>query len=155
MTKENEDIFLEKRFSMDNFRSHYGKPDRRTIYVPRKIGRTNPNYIRTDNFDFAKILDTVNKAADTVQKVGSSVSSAAANVQSATSNIKQSVQNVKSITAPSTQGPAITSQYPGYYNPQQVQSGNIMDFINRPQNSWLLYVVAAALIFFVYKTFKQ
>lgn len=155
MTKENEDVILEKKFRYENFTQHYSKPNRRTVYIRRKVGRKNPDVIKTENFDFAKLTDTIGKISDTVEKAGSVVK----NVQSTVQNVKdtvKTVQSIPSITAPSQYGPTITSQYPGYYNPQTpVYSDDVLGFFSYPENRWILYVVAAIIIFFLIKTFKK
>jgi hypothetical protein len=101
MTKENIDLAMEAMYGSDN---DYWKKARRKriVFIPKKIGRENPELIKTDSFDFAKLIDGINKVSEVTQNVSNiasnvsgTVSSVSGAVKNVTSNAQQIASNVK------------------------------------------------------------
>lgn len=100
MTKDSNDIMMENKFSSDNKRRNC-----RIVFVPKKLGRENPKAIVTENFDFSKIVETVQNVgkqvenvSNTVSNVSKSVSGAISNVKGTVSNAQQTVDKIQQIT---------------------------------------------------------
>ena len=92
MHKDNFDLIVEQKYGSDNNRRRIGM--RKLLYIPRKVGVSNPEVIISDgvilkkvgsiadpkdHFNLGGLLDkignTVDKVSNTVGKVGDSVSS--------------------------------------------------------------------------------
>ncbi len=63
-----------------------------TVLIPKVIGRENPMFIKTDEFDFAKTLETINTVASTVQQVSQTVQQVNAAVSTQNNTVKATVQ---------------------------------------------------------------
>lgn len=90
MTKDSNDLMMEEKFASNNKIKNC-----RIVYVPKKVGRENPLLINTENFDFAKVFDTIQKVGNQVEKVSNTVSNVSKNVSGVISNVKGTVSNAQ------------------------------------------------------------
>jgi methyl-accepting chemotaxis protein len=158
MTKEYKDLLMEQMYGSDNI-ARRG----RTVYIPKKIGRCNPDLIKTDSFDFAKIVDGISRASDTIGKVSDtvntvsntvkSVSTTVKNVASTAQDIRGTVNSIKS-NASSLAGNVYLSSVPQrtyipeqYAQPQQLQS----NAMGMTPNMMLIGGVLILLVVFMFK----
>lgn len=70
-----------------------------TVLVPKKVGRENPEFIVTDHFNLAKIVDTVNTIGSAVEKVGNAAEKVTAAISTVNNTVKATV-----VTPPSNTG---------------------------------------------------
>lgn len=107
MQKDNTDLKLEKRYLSNN---QYWKDTRkgRIVFIPKRIGRSNPKHIVTDNFDFSKIGEVITNAANTVNKVAKPVQEVATTVKNLVTTVKQTQTVLRQ--------PATTKQLPPTQN---------------------------------------
>ncbi len=76
------------------------------VLIPKKLGRENPKFIKTDNFNLAQTLDTINTVASTVQQVSNTVQQVNAAVSTKSNTIQATVH-----TPPSNTNPLLNAGY--------------------------------------------
>lgn len=76
------------------------------VLVPKKLGRTNPDFIKTDHFDLAKTLNTINTVASAVQQVSTTVQQVNAAVSTQSNTVKATVT-----TPPANANPLLNAGY--------------------------------------------
>jgi methyl-accepting chemotaxis protein len=158
MTKEYKDLLMEQMYGSDNIARIC-----RTVYIPKKIGRKNPDLIKTDSFDFAKIVDGISRASDTIGKVSDtvntvsntvkSVSTTVKNVASTAQDVRGTVNSIRS-NASSLANNVFLKSVPQrtyipeqYSQPQQLQSNvGIL-----PPNMMLIGGVLILVVVFMFK----
>lgn len=66
------------------------------VVIPKKLGRINPDFIKTDQFDFAKLMSTV----ETIGNAAQTVSTTYSQVATAANTVKATVKTPPASTSP-------------------------------------------------------